>query len=206
MLIQVVDGMPVLVNRKDPTKPRLIRKPKKHGLVAKKEKKERRLKMRKLSERELVDLTVKQREAIKNFFAGMSKKEAGIRAGYSESSAVAGVNNALKRAMGNERFIKAMEEAGLTNERLVEILKEGLEARHPLKPDQKDYHAIHKFWKDAVEIKQGFPPKKIDTKSDHRHVVIHLDKNMAEAIRGYQKIRGETIEGEIVNDSDSSRV
>ena len=39
---------------------------------------------------------------------------------------MAGDNNALRRAMGNERFIKAMEEAGLTNERLVEILKEGL--------------------------------------------------------------------------------
>ena len=200
MLIQIVDGMPVLVNRKDPTKPRLIRKPKKHGMAAKKEKRERKLRMRKLSERELVDLTVKQREAIKNLFMGMSKKEAGIRAGYSESSAVAGVNNALRRAKGNEEFIKAMEEAGLTNKRLVEILKEGLEARHPLKPDQKDYHAIHKFLKDAIEIKQGFPPKKIDTKSDHRHVVIHLDKSMAEAIKGYQEIRGEIIEGEAIDD------
>gem|GEM_PF-7062977 len=120
----------------------------------------------------------------------MDKKAAGIKAGYSPTCAKDRTNHALELAAGHELFQKEMEEQGLSTERLVEILAEGLEAKHPIKPENKDFRTIHAFWHDAVKIRDGFPATKINQKTEGRHVHVHITPDDTAAVEKFRRMRG----------------
>jgi hypothetical protein len=75
-------------------------------------------------------LTLPQRRLIKGISAGLSVAEAARRAGYAESTIESRIYS--KEMFGNVRIQKAikdiLDEQGLTDERLVEALKEGMRA------------------------------------------------------------------------------
>lgn len=137
-------------------------------------------------------MTLRQRHALKNYFNGMTKTAAGEAAGY--KAPIQAVNTALRLASGNEEFIKAMEAEGVDNRKLAEVLSEGLEATHPFKPDEKDFHAIHKFWQDAVKIQGAFPATKIEQEIKKKSIHIHLTKDDLAAAEKYERLKPEDVE------------
>jgi phage terminase small subunit len=79
-------------------------------------------------------LTIRERRLIKFLAEGMSMYKAMIKAGYSESTA----RVQAKRTIGRSRIQKAinelMEKEGLTDEKLLDCLIEGLEAKKIISP------------------------------------------------------------------------
>jgi len=134
------------------------------------------------------------RTALSNLFSGMPKRQAGIDAGDTPGSATHMVNSALRLAAGNDLFLKAMDEKGISNEKLAGILAEGLEAKNPFKPDQKDYGVIHKFWHDAGKARDIFPASRIKKEGEERHVHLHLTADDVSAYEKYRTMRGEIVE------------
>lgn len=187
---EIVDGLPVFIRPRDKPKPVIRVIPKKRR------KKDRVHYPLSISKREQRELTFQMRHALKNLFSGMSKKDSGKTAGYSEKSAIKAVNNALRIAAGNKAFLEEMERQNISNEKLITILDDGLEATHPLSKDnKKDYKAIYNFWRDAVKLKDGFPAKKVKTEEDHRHVHIHITADDIEGLNKYERMRREAIDG-----------
>ena len=182
----MVNGVPVQMSFFDRRVPHNLRlKRKKPGRPSK----ARVIPMGTLTIQERKDLNVQQREALANYFSGMKKRDAGVTAGYSPTSAIASVNNALTLAAGNKAFKDAMVKAGIDFDSLATTLKDGLKAKHPIKPEQKDYHAIHKFWQDAVKLVEAFPATKIQTSGDQRHLHVHLTGDDAANLNKYQTMR-----------------
>jgi len=189
---EIVCGLPVLVKARDRDKPVIRIKPKPNSGGKRKRHVEHPMA---LSRRERNELGIKQREALSNYFSGMTKKDAGIAAGWKESSAVGCVNNALDLAAGNALFIEAMEEKGITIDKLVDVLAEGLKATHPLsKENKKDYRTIHSYWHDAAKMRDGFPAARIKSESDHRHMHIHITADGMEGLDKYERMRREAID------------
>lgn len=73
-------------------------------------------------------LTVKQRRLVKGIVEGKSKKEAAIEANYSRRSAGQNANEALAIPKVKRAIEIALEKAGLTDNRVAEVLNEGLQA------------------------------------------------------------------------------
>jgi len=183
MATEIVDGIPVWVTRH--RAPCNIRVKEKKPGVKPKEKKPSPLKLSPKARREL---SIKQRKALKGVFEGKSKKQAGLEAGFSEKYAIQGVNHALEIASGNQDFVKAMEKQGITSDRLAEVLSEGLAAKNPFRPKQKDFKVIHSFWQDAVRIMDAFPASKIQQKNESRHIHLFLTKADYDAVEKYKKL------------------
>jgi len=186
---EIVCGLPVLVKARDRDKPVIRIKPRKPR------KKKRVEHPTSISRKDRNDLTIKMRKALSNHFSGMPKKEAGIAAGYTPQSATTMLNRALTLAAGNAAFLEEMEKQHISNEKLVEILNEGLKAVHPLSKDgNKDYRTIHSFWRDAVKMKDGFPAARVKSESDHRHMHIHITADGMEGLDKYERMRQEAID------------
>ena len=188
---EIVCGLPVLVKARDNLKPVIRIKPKPVGGRRKK----RVEHPTSISHKDRNDLTIKMRKALSNHFSGMPKKEAGIAAGYTPQSATTMLNRALTLAAGNAAFLEEMEKQNITNEKLIGILNDGLEATHPLSKDgNKDYRTIHSFWRDAVKMKDGFPAKRIHSESENKHVHIHITADDRQAIDKIERMRQEAID------------
>ena len=186
--IEIVDGIPVLMRPSDGKRPRIRTQP-----ISLKKKRVQHPES--ISTKERKALTIQQRQALGNVFSGMTKKEAGIKAGYAKSCAISCVNNALSLAAGNAAFLKEMDKQGITHEKLIGILKEGLEATHPLsKDDKKDYRTIHSYLQDSIKLLDGFPAKRMKTESDHRHMHIHITTDDRQALDKVEQMRQEAID------------
>ena len=189
---EIVCGLPVLVKARDRDKPVIRIKPKPNSGGRRKNFVEHPTS---ISRKDRNDLTIKMRKALSNHFSGMPKKEAGIAAGYTPQSATTMLNRALTLAAGNAAFLEEMEKQEITNEKLIKILGEGLEATHPLSKDnKKDYRTIHSYWHDAMKMKDGFPAARIKSESDHRHMHIHITADGMEGINKYERMRQEAID------------
>lgn len=186
MGIEIVDGIPVKTDRRVvPFNIRVKEKPK--GAKPKK----RKPSPLKLGKKARQELNLKQRRALKNYYSGMPKQKAGMEAGYAPTSAINAVNNAIELAAGNEAFVRAMEKEGITNERLAQVLSEGLEATNPFRPNQKDYKVIHSFWQDAVKARDGFPATRINQRTESKHMHVHLTADDYRAVEKYKKYQEE---------------
>lgn len=186
MKTEVIDGIPVNISRRDVRRTTIRVRPRKPGPKPKR----RVSKNRKLTPKQRGELSIQQREALSKYFeGGVSKKEAGVAAHYSPSCASARVTNALETLAGNESFQEAMRKAEIDDDSLAQVLKEGLQAKHPFKPKQKDWHAIHKFFQDALKVKNAFPPTRVQQEGTHRHVHVHMTKSDTEAVNRYNRLR-----------------
>lgn len=182
----IVDGIPVLGNANE-KRPRLIRiRAKKPG----KKPKKRVERPAKLSSRERNELSLRQRKALKNYFSGdMSKQEAGIAAGYAPGSAVPAINTALTTPAGQRVMEKALKKAGVDEDTIADVIKDGLSAKHPFKPEQADWHARHKFVQEATKILDGYPATKVKQEGEHKVLHVHLTAEDAKAFNKYQRMR-----------------
>lgn len=143
-------------------------------------------------------LNPKQRHALQEFYTlakdpknknrslGSLKKEAADVAGYAPSSAPA----VMSRLLNRKPIIDELDKAGVTDARIAEVIAEGLESEHPLRPGRPDPHAIIKFVVEANKIKDNHPATKLKISKESRSMVVHLTSGNIENFEKYQKLRG----------------
>ena len=188
---EIVCGLPVLVRTRGNPKPVIRIKPKPMGGRRKK----RVEHPTSISRKDRNDLTIKMRKALSNHFSGMPKKEAGIAAGYTPQSATSMLNRALTLAAGNAAFLEEMERQGITNEHIIQKIKDGMEAQHPMAAEgRKDWHAIDKFVGKAMKVKDAFPATRIKSESENKHIHIHVTADDQQAIDKVERMRQEAID------------
>jgi len=116
--------------------------------------------------------TDKQKWFLRNRLAGLNKRQAAIRAGYSAATASVMANRITHRLTCNEAFIDEMRRQGLTIETIVGEIKRGVtEAMHPQNPTQPDNYNRRAYTEMAIKLYGGFAPTKIDLEKHSRHDV-----------------------------------
>ena len=161
----------------------------------------------KLPKSEVRLLTLRQREGLKNFIdAGLDpakKAECAIAAGYAPGPAAAtAIDNVLAKPFIRERIKDALEKAGVNYDRIADVIAEGLAAEHPtaaLRYDPetgdlkapKDYNAIARFLKEAIDLHDLRPETKIKQTLDKRVVTINLTADDGAAFSKFKRMRQE---------------
>lgn len=129
-------------------------------------------------------LKPQQKLALKNRFElGMSNPQAAIQAGYAETSA----SQIIPRLLQRKPIQDALKERGITDFKIAEVIAEGLEAMHPLRPEQPDHHARVKFVSEANKVLDNYPAKKIEI--EEKSIVIHLTKDDYVALKKFDDLR-----------------
>lgn len=201
------DGTPVLVGARDYRKSHRFcgRKPKKEEL-------RRKGLLGKIPKSEMMLLTMRQRAALKNFVeAGLdpSKKAAcAIAAGYSPTHQGQPIDNVLSKPFIRQRIAEALEKAGVSYDRIASVIAEGLNAEHPTAEARttedgstyvpKDYNAIARFLREAIDLHDLRPETKVHKEIDKRTVTIHLTGDDYAALDKYRRMRKEAaLEAEV---------
>jgi hypothetical protein len=151
-------------------------------------------------------LTLRQRDALRNFVeAGLdpSKKAACERdAGYAPSASGQAIDNVLSKPFIRQRIAEALERAGVSYDRIAQVIAEGLSALHPtadprVDPETgeayipKDHTAIERYLRDAIDLHDLRPETKIRKEINKRTVTIHLTAADHEALNKYRRMRKE---------------
>jgi hypothetical protein len=103
-------------------------------------------------------LTVRAKQYVKNKASGMSNYQAAIKAGYSHNTALNARENIEKRAVG-KTLQKVMDKYGLSEEKLVDSLVEGLKHSYKLLVKggmiiiTPDYVCRHRYLETALRLK-----------------------------------------------------
>lgn len=174
----IVDGIPVLIKERG-RQPRSIRV---------------KLMPRKIKDKPFSRLPDRHKQALKNLAVmGIDeKKEAGLDAGFSETSVSKTMNKLLERrpiVTKIEEKCQAKHNKG-ADEKVAEVLVDQLEAEHPLAKDgKKDNLAILSAAKEINKIKDNYPPKRVDV----RELGFHLVFGAADitAAKEYRKLTNE---------------
>jgi hypothetical protein len=164
------DGMPARITRE--------RSPQK--IYKLKKKKSRK----KLSDKGIRSLTKKQRQALTNYMEqGMTgQRQALEAAGYS------GLNPSrdMKRLLFRKPIVDALLKRGVTDGKIAQIIAEGLDANHPMKPEMPDHHARIKFVSEANRIRDNYPAIKFQ--SEQRIIKVILTKDDIEHLKKYYEM------------------
>jgi hypothetical protein len=164
------DGMPARILRRRPP-----------GWIPRLRKKKPR---KKISDKAISRLTKKQRKALTIYMEQGFKgqKKALEAAGYS------GLNPTrdMKRLMARKPIIALLEKKGVTDDKLAQVIADGLEANHPMKPDLPDHHARIKFVSEANRIFGNYAPTKIQ--SEERIFNINLSEEDVKALLKFYEL------------------
>ena len=200
-IIRAKDGTPVVVGAREYRKS--------HRFPAagksKKEQLHRKGLLGKIPKSEIRLLTMRQRDAMKNYIeAGLdpSKKAAcAVAAGYSPTTTGQAIDNVLSKPFIRQRIAEALEKAGVGYDKIASIIAEGVEAEHPTAGARtrkdgstyipKDYNAIVRFLREAIDLHDLRPETKIHKQVDKRIVTIHLTSADHEALGKYRRMRKE---------------
>lgn len=170
-----IEGQPVLVSQRDKY-PRTER-------IRKKRKKS-------IREKGIEKLTPKQKNALVNYVNKgcnpQKKKEAAVEAGYHPNTGKRSLDNILK----SNKMLQALDKAKVNEELIAEKIKEGLDAKHPFKPQQKDFHAIIKYIKEFNSLKGHYAPQKIE--GEQKHIHVHITKDDKDTLERYKEISEES--------------
>jgi hypothetical protein len=189
----IIDGVPVLV--RGSRIPQDVRRTDRNcGRPTKKQEMKKKGQLGRMRKTELMLLTKKQRDAL-NAYVEMgcdpSKMgQAAVAGGYSEKSGTQSLSNTLAKPFVQRAIVKALEEKGVTLDKIAGTIAEGLEAKHPFKPKQKDFHAIHKFVVEAGKMHDVYPATKVRQEIDKREVHIFLTTDDAKAFEKFSRMRG----------------
>ena len=130
-------------------------------------------------------LKPQQKLALKNKFElGMSNRQAAVQAGYVDGMSAGHV---LPRLLKRKPIQDALKDKGITDFKIAEVIAEGLEAMHPLKPKQPDHHARVKFVSEANKVLDNYPAKKIEI--EEKSINIHLTKEDYIALKKFDELR-----------------
>ena len=147
--------------------------------------KPRKKKSNKLSDKGITRLTKKQRKALTIYMEQGFKgqKKALEAAGYS------GLNPTrdMKRLMARKPIIALLEKKGVTDDKLAQVIADGLEANHPMKPDLPDHHARIKFISEANRVLDNYPATKFQ--HEERIFNINLSEEDVKALQEFYELR-----------------
>jgi len=147
--------------------------------------KPRKKKSNKISDKGITRLTKKQRRALTNYMEQgfRNKRKALVGAGYS------GLNPSrdMKRLMTRKPIIVELEKKGINDEKIAQVMADGLEAMHPMRPKLPDHHARVKFVSEANRILDNYPATKFQ--SEERIITITLTGDDIKALREFNEMR-----------------
>jgi len=130
-------------------------------------------------------LRPQQKLALVNKFKfGMSNRQAGICAGYSPNSASAIVGKLSAR----KAIVDKLEEAGMTDGKIAQIIVEAGDAMHPFKPSQPDHSVRLRAAQEANKVKDNYPAKKIEV--EEKAVHLHFTEKDYANYRKYKQLTG----------------
>ena len=168
MTIHEIDGIPVCLGGERIAKYRRGKKPKPP-----------------MAELGIEKLKPQQKLALRNKFElGMSNPRAAIEAGYANGASAARV---IPRLLRRKPIQDALTAKGITDFKIAEVIAEGFEAMHPLRPEQPDHHARVKFVSEANKVLDNYPAKKIEI--EEKSINIQLTKDDYVALRKFDDLR-----------------
>jgi hypothetical protein len=171
----IIDGIPVLIKERE-RPPRTIRI---------------KLMPRKIKDLPFSRLSDRHKQALTNLVVmGIDKKkEAGLAAGFSESS----VGKVMDKLLARRQIFKKLEELcqalyGMrVDEKVAEVLVEQLEAVHPLaKRERTDNLAVISAAKEINKLSDNYPSKKIDIREVGLYV--HYPQDDGTAAKKYGEL------------------
>jgi len=126
-------------------------------------------------------LTERQSRFVDNYVDCGNGAEAARRAGYSENSAKEIASRELTKANIQAAITERMDEAGITEKRLLKVLDKGLSATKPYfrqkgegaEAEEKtydDYAVRHRYLDTALKLRNMFPAEKKNLKHDFRNI------------------------------------
>jgi hypothetical protein len=195
------DGTPVVVGAREWRKS--------HRFPAagksKKEQLHRKGLLGKIPKSEIRLLTMRQRDAMKNYIEASldpsKKAECERNAGYAPSANGNAIDNVLAKPFIRQRIAEALEKAGVSYDKIATVIAEGLEAEHPTAGARtrkdgstyipKDNTAVERFLRDAIDLHDLRPETKIRKEINKRTVTIHLTSADHEALNKYRRMRKE---------------
>ena len=168
MTIREIDGIPVCVGGERIARYRRGKKPRPP-----------------MAELGIEKLKPQQKLALRNKFElGMSNRQAAVQAGYKDGTGAARI---LPRLLQRKPIQDALKDRGITDFKIAEVIAEGLEAMHPLRPKQPDHHARVKFVSEANKVLDNYPAKKIEV--EEKSINIHLGKDDYIALKKFEELR-----------------
>ena len=174
----MVEGIPVIIKERE-RPPRTIRI---------------KLMPRKIKDMPFSRLPDRHKQALKNLAVmGIDKKkEAGLDAGFLESSVSKTMNKLLERRpiVGKiEEKCQAKHNKG-ADEKVAEVLVDQLDAIHPLaKGEMTDNLAVISAAKEINKIKDNYPPKRVDVREMGFH--LHFTQDDITAAKKYRELTDE---------------
>lgn len=102
--------------------------------------------------------SARAKKYIQNKIAGMSDQQAALKAGYSPSTAIAASNN-IESPRVKELMADILDRKGLTDDKLADSLKEGLENANRIHGtddnfvEVPDYPTRHRYLETALDLK-----------------------------------------------------
>ena len=142
------------------------------------------------------ELTVKQKKLVKGIAEGKTKRQAAIDAGYSPDNpeaASVSASQQLKKPNVREAFLEAMDKAGITNDTVSQVLKDGLVANRVISAipgteanggtvdfvDVPDHPTRLKAVKIAVDILGVEAAKQVNVRDQSLEDLLNLDDGRA---------------------------
>lgn len=166
--VREIDGIPVCVGGERIARYRRGKKPKPP-----------------MAELGIEKLKPQQKLALRNKFElGMSNRQAAVQAGYRDGTSASHI---LPRLLQRKPIQDALKAQGITDFKIAEVIAEGLEAMHPLRPEQPDHHARVKFVSEANKVLDNYPAKKIEI--EEKSINIQLTKDDYVALRKFDDLR-----------------
>lgn len=112
------------------------------------------------------ELTIKQRRFVRAYLEGKPMVQAAAEAGYSPTTGARGATELLRSSKVRSAIQHALEEAGVTDERLAAVIKDGLDACksthlvhdgeiHELRSE--DWQARLRFVDTVLRLKAAYP-------------------------------------------------
>ena len=126
-------------------------------------------------------LSIKQKKYVKYIMKGMSRKQAALKAGYSENTAIAPGKN-LEKPSVKEEMRKALIKAGLTTTKFAEHINEGMyEANKMMGAGDNyveipDYATRHRYLETGLRLSGLGNETNIDINVDNRKLYVNLPK------------------------------
>lgn len=117
-----------------------------------------------------MNLSIRERKMLKGIVNGLRPSEAARQAGYAESTIKAHLNQILGKPRVIEAINKILDDQGLSDEKLIEVLAKGIDATefHYATLEGKitdtmespDWRTRYKFLDTALKLKGIYPLKK----------------------------------------------
>lgn len=189
MIFKDPSGVPVLIRKMGDRYPKALNpgRPPRRVTLAKQRK------MIRLNRRDVRELNGRQMKALKNYVElGATvdvKHEAAVAAGYPPATATAAMNRVLEHPVVHRKIVDALDQAGVTDEKIATVIAGGLDAHHPFRPKYKDWATIEKFARQANQLRDNFPETRIRTQSETRQIVINMSIEDAASYKRYLELQ-----------------